>query len=204
MKLSREFFERSALIVAKEIIGKVLVRKVNGKILKGKIVESEAYIGDIDKACHAYGGRRTPRIEPLYGKSGIAYVYFIYGMYHCFNIITEKEGKAEGVLIRAIEPIQGIEEMSQNRYKDKYENLNNYKRKNLTNGPSKLAIAFGITKEDSWNDMIENEKFYIEDNNENEQIYIIEDKRIGIDYAEEAKDFLWRFYEKNNPYVSKS
>ena len=148
MNLSREFFERSALVVARNIIGKVLVKKINDKTLKGKIVESEAYIGDIDKACHAYGGRRTERIEPLYGKPGIAYVYFIYGMYYCFNVSTGMQGKAEGVLIRAIEPVEGIEDMSQNRYKEKYENLNNYRRKNLTNGPSKLAMAFNITKQD--------------------------------------------------------
>lgn len=203
MKLSRKFFERNALVVAKDIIGKVLVRKVNGKLIKAKIVESEAYVGDIDKACHAYGGRRTERTEPLYGKPGIAYVYFIYGMYYCFNVITGKEGKAEGVLIRAVQPLEGIEEMSINRYKEEFENLNNYKRKNLTNGPSKLAMAFNITKQDSWTDLSNNKDFYIEDNKENKQIFIVEDKRIGIDYAEEAKDFLWRFYEKNNPYVSK-
>ena len=107
--LEKEFYAKGALDLSKELLGKILVRKIDGRILKGRIVETEAYIGEIDKASHAYGGKITKRVEPLYKEGGIAYVYFIYGLYHCFNIIAGKEGKAEGVLIRGIEPLNEID-----------------------------------------------------------------------------------------------
>ena len=98
MIISKEFYNRSALDVAQDLLGKVLVREVDGKILKGKIVETEAYIGAIDKACHAYNGRRTKRTEILYEDAGVSYIYFIYGLYHCFNVVTNKKDVAEAVL----------------------------------------------------------------------------------------------------------
>jgi len=201
MKLTREFYARETLEVARELLGKILVHEVNGVKLRGKIVETEAYIGSIDKACHAYGGKKTPRLETLYGRPGIAYVYFIYGMYHCFNVITKEEGFPEGVLIRAIEPIDGLEEMSHLRFKKNYNELTKAQIKNLTTGPSKLCIAMNINKENNKQDLCTS-GLYIEDILEKERIEIIEDKRIGIDYAEEAKDFLWRFYIKNSIWVS--
>lgn len=206
MKVSKEFFARDTLVVAKELLGKVLVKELNGMKLKARIVETEAYIGSIDKACHAYGGKRTPRVAPLYGEPGIAYVYFIYGMYYCFNIITKEEGSPEGVLIRAVEPLEGLDVMSELRFKKNYKELANTQKKNLTNGPGKLCMAFGITKENTWNDLTKDERLYIEE--PTMQYYIndfqvVEAKRIGIDYAEEAKDFLWRFYIKENKYISK-
>lgn len=199
MRLTREFYARETLQVAKELLGKILVHEVNGVKLSGKIVETEAYIGSVDKACHAYGGKKTPRVETLYGRPGIAYVYFIYGLYHCFNVITKEEGFPEGVLIRAIEPIEGIEVMSKLRFKKSYTELTKAEYKNLTSGPSKLCIAMDINKENNKQDLCSNE-LYIEDSEE--EVEIIEAKRIGIDYAEEAKDFLWRFYIKNNMWVS--
>jgi DNA-3-methyladenine glycosylase len=206
MRVSKEFFARDTLLVAKELLGKVLVREFNGITLKGRIVETEAYIGSIDKACHAYGGKRTPRVEPLYGEPGIAYVYFIYGMYYCFNIITKEKGSPEGVLIRAVEPLEGLDVISELRFKKSFKELTNTQKKNLTNGPSKLCMAFGITKENTWDDLTENENLYVEE--ASMQYYIndfdvVETTRIGIDYAEEAKDFLWRFYIKGNKYISK-
>jgi len=207
MKLTKEFYARGTLQVAKELLGKVLVHEVNGIKLKGRIVETEGYIGSIDKAAHAYGGKRTPRTETLYGKPGIAYVFIIYGMYYCFNVITKEEGSPEGVLIRAVEPIEGIEEMSKLRFKKEYSELTKAQIKNLTSGPSKLCIAMQINKENNKQDLYSSE-LYIEEPEDQEQskslqkIEIVEAKRIGIDYAEEAKDFLWRFYIKNNPYVS--
>lgn len=167
----------------------------------GKIVETEAYIGSIDKACHAYGGKHTPRVETLYGMPGIAYVYFIYGMYHCFNVITKEEGFPEGVLIRAIEPIDGLDEMAKLRFKKEYNELEKAQIKNLTTGPSKLCIAMNINKENNQQDLCTSE-LYIEESVDKEEIQIIEDKRIGINYAEEAVDFLWRFYIKDNICVS--
>ncbi|HEY8889003.1 MAG TPA: DNA-3-methyladenine glycosylase [Clostridium sp.] len=201
MKLTREFYARETLQVAKELLGKILVHEVNGVKLRGKIVETEAYIGSIDKACHAYGGKMTPRLTTLYGSPGIAYVYFIYGMYHCFNVITKEEGFPEGVLIRAIQPIEGLEEMSKLRFKKNYSELTKAQFKNLTTGPSKLCIAMNINKDNNKQDLCANE-LYIEDPVEKEKIQIVVSKRIGIDYAEEAKDFLWRFYIKDNIWVS--
>ena len=204
MKLTEEFYARGTLQVAKELLGKVLVHEVNGIKLKGRIVETEGYIGSIDKAAHAYGGKRTPRTETLYGRPGIAYVFIIYGMYYCFNVITKEEGSPEGVLVRAVEPIEGIEEMSKLRYNKAYSELTKAQFKNLTSGPSKLCMAMKINKENNKQDLCSNE-LYIEESEEFkalQKIEIVEAKRIGIDYAEEAKDFLWRFYIKNNPWVS--
>ncbi|MBX4262655.1 DNA-3-methyladenine glycosylase [Clostridium estertheticum] len=201
MKLTREFYARETLQVARELLGKILVHEINGVKLMGKIVETEAYIGSIDKACHAYGGKHTPRVETLYGMPGIAYVYFIYGMYHCFNVITKEEGFPEGVLIRAIEPIDGLDEMAKLRFKKEYNELEKAQIKNLTTGPSKLCIAMNINKENNQQDLCTSE-LYIEESVDKEEIQIIEDKRIGINYAEEAVDFLWRFYIKDNICVS--
>jgi len=190
MRLTREFYSRETLQVAKELLGKTLIHEVNGVELRGMIVETEAYIGSIDKACHAYGGKKTPRVETLYGMPGIAYVYFIYGMYHCFNVITKEEGYPEGV-----------DAMSKLRFKKDYNELTKAQIKNLTTGPSKLCIAMNINKDNNKQDLCAS-KLYIEDSGEKENVTIIEAKRVGIDYAEEAKDFLWRFYIKNNIWVS--
>ena len=170
-------------------------------MLKGKIVETEAYIGEIDKASHAYNGRRTERTEPLFHEGGIAYVYFIYGLYHCFNVISGEKDKGEGVLIRAVEPLNEFDYISQKRFKKDFAELSNSKKKTLTNGPSKLCMAYSIDKSDNYKKLYEYGDFYIENSNEN-NFEIIESKRIGIDYAEEAIDFLWRFYIKDNIYVS--
>lgn len=201
MRLTRDFYSRDARLLAKQLLGKVLVREINGEKLKGKIVETEAYIGAIDKASHAYNGRRTDRTEPLYGKPGISYVYFIYGKYFCFNIICKQEGEAEGVLIRALEPVENINLISNLRFNKEYEKLNKYERKNLTSGPSKLCMAFNINKSNNWEDLCESSSLYVE-NTEDNNFEIIESKRVGIDYAEEARDFLWRYYIKDNDFVS--
>ena len=201
-KLKQSFFERDTLDVAKDLLGKILVCIKDGEVCKGRIVETEAYIGSIDKACHAYGGRRTQKTEPLYGKPYIAYIYSIYGMYLCFNIITKKENEPEGVLIRALEPIEGKDIMAKRRFEKDYNELKNSEIKGLTNGPAKLCIAMNITKDMNKFDMNNSDLLYVIDDGfkvEN----IVESKRIGIDYAEEAKDFLWRFYIKDNKYISK-
>ena len=194
MIIDKEFYNRSAIDVANDLLGKVLVREVDGRILKGKIVETESYIGAIDKACHAYNGRRTKRTEILYSDCGVAYVYFIYGLYHCFNVVTNEKDVAEAVLIRAIEPLNEFDYISQVRYKKQF--------KNLTNGPSKLCLAYLIDKDLNGDKLYEQGKIYLEESEEND-FEIVKTKRIGIDYAEEAKDFLWRFYIKDNDFVSK-
>ena len=202
--LDKSFYSTDALTLSKKLLGKVLVNEVNGKTLKGIIVETEAYIGAIDKASHAYGGRRTERTETLYGEPGICYVYSIYGMYFCFNVICGEKDVAEGVLIRALEPLEGLDEMSLYRFKTPYNELTKAKIKNLTNGPSKLCIAMNINKSNNKEELIKENLLYIEDYNiEVSSSNIVETTRIGIDYAEEAVHFPWRFYIKDNPYVSK-
>lgn len=203
MILEKDFFKQGALDLAKDLLGKILVRECDWRILKGKIVETEAYIGEIDKASHAYNGRRTERTEPLFREGGIAYVYFIYGKYFCFNVISGIENKGEGVLIRAIEPLNEFDYLAEKRFNQNYDELTKAKEKALTNGPSKLCLAYSIDKSDNYKKLYEKGNLYIEDNYEDNLFEIVESKRIGIDYAEEAIDFLWRFYIKDNKYVSK-
>ncbi|KNF09986.1 putative 3-methyladenine DNA glycosylase [Gottschalkia purinilytica] len=200
-KLDRKFYNRDTIEVAKDLLGKLLVYQVDNKKLIGKIVETEAYMGPIDKAAHSYGGKRTPRVEVMYGKPGVAYIYLIYGMYNCFNVVTREEGRPEAVLVRALEPVEGLDEMALNRFKKPYNELNKKQIKNLTNGPGKLCMAFNIDRSLNKEDLCEN-KIFIKKQEFEEKFDIIHSKRIGIDYAEEAKDYLWRFYIKGNEYVS--
>jgi len=200
--LEKEFYKQGALTLAKELLGKILVRNIDNVTLRGRIVETEAYIGEIDKASHAYNGRRTERTEPLFREGGISYVYFIYGKYYCFNVISGLEDKGEGVLIRALEPINEFDYLAEKRFSQRYEELSEAKKKALTNGPSKLCMAFSIDKSENYIKLYEGGDFYIEDS-KSEKIDIVETTRIGIDYAEEAIDFPWRFYIKDNKYISK-
>lgn len=200
-KLNKSFYKGDTIKVAKKLLGKILVHKVEDMELMGRIVEVEAYVGDIDKACHCYDNRRTKRTEAMFGPPGYAYVYLIYGMYNCMNIVTGKEGDGEAVLIRALEPVGEIEEIALNRYKKGLRELTKRQIKNLTNGPGKLCKALDITKNNYGNDLTGNELFLLDDGYRPFQIGI--SKRINIEYAEEAKDFEWRFFIKDNPYVSK-
>ncbi|WP_270647395.1 DNA-3-methyladenine glycosylase [Paeniclostridium hominis] len=201
-----EFFRQDAITVARNLLGKYLVREYDDKKIITKIVETEAYMGIEDKAAHVFGDRRTERTEPLYQDGGHIYVYLIYGMYHCLNISANIEGIPECVLIRAVEPISEIDEISQNRYSKYYKDLSSYQRKNICNGPGKLCKALKIDKNLNFESILGN-KLYIIDNvnldNESNQFEIIESKRVNIDYAEEAKDYLWRYYIKDNKHVSK-
>ncbi len=197
--LESNFFKYNTLDVAKNLLGKIIIRNISGNFLYARIVETEAYLGLNDRACHSYGGIITKRNSILYKDPGTIYVYLIYGMYNLFNIVTTD--KPEAVLIRAVEPIKGIEIMSKNRYNLKECNLNSYKRKNLTNGPGKLTKALAIDR--SFNGKNFDENIYIDDPKEKKDFKIVTDKRIGIDYAKEAIDYPYRFYIENNPYVSK-
>lgn len=198
--LHRDFYNRDSLVVAKELLGKHLVHNIDGVKLVGKIVETEAYRGTVDKAAHSYGGRRTPRVEVMYGQAGYAYVYLIYGMYNCFNVVTNKEGIPHAVLIRAIEPMGFIDAFSQNRYQKTYKELSKNQIKGLSNGPGKLCQALLIDRDYNGEDLCGN-RLYISNGKEN-NFEIVSAKRVGIDYAKEAKDFLWRFYIKDNAYIS--
>jgi len=189
MKLRREFYNRPTLKVAKDLLGKYLVVDKNGTKLSGKIVETEAYRGHYDPASHAYGGM-TPRNRIMFGEPGRAYVYFTYGMYYCLNIITERKGFPAAVLIRALEPIEGIEIMRRRRKKEKLEDL--------TSGPGKLCQAMGVDKLLNGADLI-GKTIYAEDRSEAAE-KIISTIRIGIDEGKEKK---WRFYLKGNRFISR-
>lgn len=191
MKLKRSFFNRDARIVGEDLIGKILVRKYDNTVIKARIVETEAYIAAIDKASHAYGGKITPRTQVMFGPPGHIYVYFIYGMYYCMNFVTEEEGTCSAVLIRAVEPLVNAEEMSMNRYNKTLNALTRYQKKNLSNGPGKLCNALKITKKYNGADLMGDEIFLEDDGFRDFKVE--KSKRINIDYAEEAKDFLWRY-----------
>ncbi len=199
-KLDREFYNRAALIVGKELLGKVLVHEIDGEKVSAKIVETEAYMGIEDKAAHFYGGKRTPRVEIIYGDPGFAYVYLIYGMYHCFNIVASGKGNPQAVLVRAVQPVDGLERMARNRFAKPYGQLSRKQVVGLTNGPGKLCKALAIDKSLNAEDLC-GSRLYLEDG-ENERFHTVTAKRVGIDYAEEAKDYLWRFYIEDNRYVS--
>lgn len=203
-KISEDFYNRSSLIVAKELLGKILIHKIEGEGLElwGRIVETEAYKGPLDKAAHSYNNRRTKRTEVMFGPGGKAYIYFIYGMYDCMNVVCAEEDIPEAVLIRGVEPLKGIEEMSFNRYGKSYDFLTKKQKINLTNGPGKLCRAMGITRKLNGLDL-QGQELFILNSPRIEEENIIAAKRIGIDYAEEAKDFLWRYYIKDNTFVSK-
>ena len=199
-KLSREFYRRDALTLAKELLGKVLVNETGGERLATKIVETEAYMGPDDKAAHFYGGKRTPRTDVIYGDGGFAYIYLIYGMYHCFNIVTGVKNEPQAVLIRAVEPLEGFDSMAQNRFKLPYKELLQKQVLGLTNGPGKLCLALDLDKSLNKQDLC-SDRLYVEDGGIFKDT-IVHSKRVGIDYAEEAKDFPWRFYIEGNSYVS--
>lgn len=201
-KFNREFYNRDSVTVAKELLGKYLVHVVEGEKLIGKIAEVEAYMGPTDKAAHSYNNRRTERNEIMYGGPGYSYVYIIYGMYNCMNVVVEEPEKPQAILIRALEPVEGMESMSKFRYEKELEQLTKREKLGLTSGPGKLCRALNIDRSHNGLDLCGDELYILHDDNE-ESFEIVATTRINIDYAEEAKDFLWRFYIKNNPYVSK-
>lgn len=188
-RLHRTFFERPARVVAIELIGKVLVFRNHQDEFAGRIVETEAYGGFSDAASHAYKGK-TPRNEVMFGKPAVSYVYFTYGNHHCFNVVTESEGTAGAVLIRALEPVSGIESMRKNRQtSDLYQ---------LTSGPGKLTQAFGMTREQNGLDLTDG-PLYIREHETPHFHRVVASKRIGIT---QAADCLLRFFEYGNPHVS--
>lgn len=199
MKIQREFFKREALEVAKDLLGKNLIVQTEDGLMKVRLVEVEAYTGEEDKACHTYGGKRTGRTETMYREGGCLYVYLIYGMYNMLNIVTGRQDDGQAVLIRAGEPLDGLDLMAKNRFKKSYEELTSYQKKNLINGPGKLAQALGIDR--SYNGHLLGEKIYLEDDG-NVDFETERSKRIGIDYAEEARDYLYRFYIRGSEFLS--
>lgn len=202
MRLGREFYTRNTILVARDLLGKVLVYNDGETTCKGKIVETEAYIGTKDDGAHFHKGL-TDRTRILDEAGGHVYIYTIYGMYLMFNIVAEEKGVHGAVLLRAIEPLEGIEKMYENRYKKPYENPSRREIINLTNGPAKFVMALSITKEFYGVDLVTDPRIWIEDGEKLSKEEIVRSKRINIDYAEMAKDYLLRFYIKDNPFVSK-
>ncbi len=197
MILQRPFYERDTITVAKDLLGKILVHESSQGTTTGRIVETEAYRGPEDQAAHSSGGRRTPRNEIMFGQKGHAYVYFIYGLYYCFNITAGNvAGKPEAVLLRALEPIDGKKIMAKRRG-DVAKKLIN-----LTSGPSRLCMAMDISKAQNKID-ITSPPLYIREAPTIPKRDIVEATRVGVDYAGEWKNKPWRFYIKENSFVSK-
>ena len=184
MKLPRDFYARPCLDVARALVGKHLVHRAKGarRVRSGRIVEVEAYVHEEDQACHARFGR-TPRASLLFGPPGHAYVYLIYGMYHCMNVVTQPEGKASAVLLRALEPVAHIE--------------------GRTQGPGLLCRSMEIDRRLNGHDLTSDD-FYIADDGAHRAVSIVKRPRVGVEYA----GYHWsrrllRFYVRGNPYVSK-
>ena len=191
-KLEREFYNRDTVQVARDLLGKRLVRVWDGTALVCRITETEAYVGRCDKACHAYGYRRTPRTETLFAPPGTAYIYLIYGMYHCPNFVTEPEGEPCAVLIRGLEAVEGEALIARNRFGVSPAEMTAYQKKQFLNGPGKVCRGLMLTRTQNGLDLTGDE-LYVLDAGEAPDI-IHTGKRIGIDYAEEAAEFPWRFY----------
>jgi DNA-3-methyladenine glycosylase len=195
-KLGKDFYQReNVLSIAKELLGKLLVTKRAGVTTAGRIVEVEAYNGVIDKASHAFGGRRTIRNEVMYAEGGVAYVYLCYGIHHLFNVVTHSKETPHAILIRALEPVKGIDEMLRRTGKKKLD-------RTLTRGPGNLSKAMGIAVLHSGCSLQSKELFLADDGFEYGKNEIAASPRIGVDYA--GKDALlhYRFYIKGNPFVS--
>lgn len=208
-RLERDFFTTDALELSRRLIGKIMVHETPLGKVRGMITETEAYMGVEDKGSHTYGGRRTERTEPMFHIGGTSYVYFIYGMYNCVNVTAGADGIPMAALIRMVEPVDEasrsimeqfrMEDMQRRRAAREKRKAENAKempaslKKHLADGPGKLCIAMHITKADNDIDMAVSREFYLTEGIEVEESRILAGKRIGIDYAEEAADYLWRF-----------
>jgi len=208
MKLARKFYTRDdTLAVARELLGKLLVTvDEKGRRVSAMIVETEAYLGIEDRAAHSYGGRRTPRNEVMYGRAGHVYVFFVYGMYNQFNVVTGPLDHPHAILIRAVEPVEGIEIMRLRRDKKKSKPgaiaTGRLQDKNLTSGPGKLCIAMNIDRSLNCADL-SGDKVWLENYRSFNDDQIAVGKRIGIDYAGEDAHLPLRFWVKDNIFVSR-
>lgn len=195
-KLSQGFYLRNnVLVIARELLGKILVTNREGMITSGRIVEVEAYKGVVDRASHAFGGRRTARNEIMYAQGGFAYIYLCYGIHHLFNVVTNRGETPHAILVRALEPLQGIENMLQRTGKKKPDHT-------LTRGPGNLSKAMGLHVSHSGSSLLSSELFIAEDGFTFGRKEIATSPRIGVDYAGEDALLPYRFYIKGNPFVS--
>ncbi len=195
-KLRRDFYTRDdTLQIARDLLGKILVvPDEKGKRVSGKIVECEAYLGPKDKAAHSYNNRRTKRTEVMFHKGGVAYVFFVYGMYYQFNVVANRKDVPHAILIRAVEPLEGVGLMRERR--------GEMSEGNLASGPGKLTIALGIDKTINSENLC-GKRVWIEEGEKIPKSKIVSGKRVGIDYAEEYVMKPWRFWVAGNQLVSR-
>ena len=192
--LPREFYLRPALEAAPELLGKLLVHETAEGLTAGRIVEVEAYVGPEDDGAHSFGARRTARTAIQYGPGGFAYVFGLYGMHWCFNVVTAPEERPEVVLVRALEPVRGLALMQKRRGTEREELL--------CSGPGRLCQAMGITKAQYGLDLCRG-PLYLEDGERIPPERIALSPRVNIDYAQGYKDRLWRYFIRDNPHVSR-
>lgn len=197
MKLGRAFYTRADVVaLARRLLGTRLVARArDGRRVSGIIVETEAYRGPEDRASHAYGGRRTRRTETMYARGGIAYVYFVYGMYHQFNVVTNVADVPHAVLVRALEPLEGVDLMRRRR--------GGAAPGELTSGPGKLCIALGIDRRLDGADLL-GDRIWLEPGRRVPAAAIAAGPRVGIDYAGDWVARPWRFWLRGNPFVSRA
>jgi DNA-3-methyladenine glycosylase len=195
-KLGHSFYDRNNVVqIAKELLGKILVTQIDGIRTSGRIVETEAYNGVVDRASHAFGGRRTNRTEYIYGGPGTVYVYIVYGLHYLFNVVTNKKDTPHAILIRALEPLEGVDYMLKRVGKPKADYT-------LTKGPGNLARALGISKMHTGGSLFSEEIFIEDDGLRYKKDQIVVTHRIGVDYAGTDAQLPYRFFVKGNPYVS--
>lgn len=195
-KLTIEFYKRkNVVLIARELLGKIIVTNFDGNITSGRIVETEAYIGITDKASHAWLGKRTTRNEHMYAQPATAYVYICYGMHQMFNIVTNKKEIPDAILIRAVEPVEGIDTMMLRTGKKRTDTT-------ITKGPGNTAKALGINKIHSGENLLDDSICIISDGKSVKEKYVGVSKRIGVDYAGQDALLPYRFYVKGNKYVS--
>jgi DNA-3-methyladenine glycosylase len=185
-RLGRDFYARDTIRVAQELIGKKLIRLLpSGARLAGRIVETEAYLGIEDPACHSYSGRRTARTEVMFGLPGLSYIYFIYGAHFCFNVVTAARDVPEAVLVRAVEPLEGIEDMKAARPRSPVEHL--------TNGPGKLCRSLRLGRDENGLDLTVSERLWLEEDVTVHSNDIVEGPRIGLGDRHDAVYWPLRF-----------
>lgn len=195
-KLEQHFYNRTDVLkIARELLGKVIVTTFEGQYTAGRIVETEAYAGEGDRASHAWGGRRTNRTEVMYGRGGTAYVYLCYGIHQMFNIVTNQQGIPHAILVRAAEPLEGVDIMLQRTGKKQLDHT-------LTKGPGNVGKALGIFTRHTGLDLLGDELFIADDGFRVKSAEILATPRIGVDYAGQDAALPYRFLIRGNPYVS--